>query len=51
MNCSICGKPINEKKTYMSSLANDHKTVCSVQHVTCFNRQYLSEESEENEED
>jgi len=51
MNCSICGKPINEKKAYISSLANDHVTVCSAQHVACFNRQFLTEESEENEDE
>ena len=50
MNCTICGKPVNEKKTFISSLANDHKTICSVQHVTCFNRQYLTEEDENEDE-
>lgn len=51
MNCSICGKPIDEKKSYISSLGNDQKTVVENQHVRCFNSQFPVEESEENEED
>ena len=50
MNCSLCGKPINPKKTFIESLANDGVTVCSVQHVACFNKRLPKEEEDEDEE-
>lgn len=49
MNCSRCGKPINERKSYISSLGNDHKTEVSIQHIKCFNAQFLDEKEEQNE--
>jgi len=48
MNCSLCGKPIDEKKSYISSLGNDQKTEVSRQHIKCFNAQFI-DEKEENE--
>jgi hypothetical protein len=49
MNCSRCGKPINERKSYISSLGNDQKTEVSRQHISCFNAQFLDERDEEDE--
>lgn len=49
MNCSRCGKPIDEKKNHVSLLGNDQKTVVENQHVKCFNSQFIEEKEEDDE--
>lgn len=49
MNCSICGKPINERKGYTASLGNDQKTEVSWQHTKCSNTQFSVERDDEDE--
>jgi len=50
MNCIKCGKPVDKKKPYISSLGNDQKTEVCVMHTRCFNSQFPKEEKEKEDE-